>query len=857
MRVTAKILLLLLAAAVFLGCAGQRPPEVKKSDRSDASDRSDKSEKSDALPTIAEKTRHLERRAGFLTFYLDPRRGKIWLEVPPSTVEVLYVEGLVTGLGSNPVGLDRGQWSDAKLLRLRRLGGKVLVEEPNLGYRAGDLDDDSGDGTGAGEAERRAAAESFATSVLWAGEIAALDADGRSLVDFTSFAVRDAHGVVAKLRETGQGGYSLDAGRSALDPEGCLAFPDNVELRALLTYATGGDPGKEVEATAPTPTAVTLVQHHSLVRLPDDGYRPRRFDPRMGFHPIEFHDYAAPLDEPLMRRWITRHRLEKADPSAPTSPAVEPLVYYVDPGIPEPVRSAVIEGAGWWAAAFEAAGFEDAFRVELLPEDAHPLDVRYNVVQWVHRATRGWSYGGGVVDPRTGEIVKGHVLLGSLRVRQDRLIFEGLAGTGATGSGTDDDPIELALARIRQLAAHEVGHTLGLGHNFAASTLDRASVMDYPAPWVRVGDDGDLDFSRAYAAGVGAWDRHTIRWGYGRFPPGADESAELDRIVREGLEEGWIFLSDEDARPPGASDPRANLWDNGDDAVAELQRVLEVRRIALADFGADRVEKGRPLARLEEVLAPIYFYHRYQLDAAVKAVGGMEYHYALRGDGQEPTRVVAPERQRRALRTVLGILEPEVLDLPEPLLELLAPPPFEHDRGRERFATATAPAFDAVGAARTAADQVVTALLHPERLARLHDFHRRDGEHPGVEEVVAELLPAAFDAPPAEAPRRTALRRAVQRVVADRLIAAASSPAVRPGPKAWIEWGLTQIRDRWLDRPEAELGPEEATLRADVVRFLERRQSVDTVLGAAPAEPPPGSPIGAGPIGSACTFDDF
>ncbi|MEM7583868.1 MAG: zinc-dependent metalloprotease [Acidobacteriota bacterium] len=793
----------------------------------------------EALPTLEAKTAGLNAQQGFLNFYNDTRRGKIWLEIPPpqgergEALQLIYVGGLTSGLGSNPVGLDRGQIGDSKLLSVRRLGPKVLFEELNHRYRA--ISDDP--------AELRATAESFATSVLWAGEIAALDPDGRSLVDFTSFLIRDAHGVVGTLKETEQGDFKLDAARSAVDPAACLAFPDNIELEALLTF-TSSEPGEHVQSTAPTPEAVSLVTHYSLVRLPEPGYQPRRFDPRIGMLAIDFLDYGAELDEPVRKQWIQRHRLVKVDPAAERSRVVEPLIYYLDPGVPEPVRSALLDGARWWSDAFDEAGFIDAYRVEMLPEGVHPLDVRYNVIQWVHRSTRGWSYGTGVVDPRTGEILKGHVNLGSLRVRQDRLLFEGLAGTAKTGSGDADDPIQLALARIRQLSAHEVGHTLGITHNFAASTYDdRASVMDYPAPLVTVDGEGALDFSRAYGVGIGSWDVHTIRYGYSEPAPGVDEAEHLAAIVRDGLEAGLVFLSDDDARPAGAAEARANLWDNGTDPVDQLNVNLAVRRIALERFGEHNVLPGTPLAELQEVLATVYFHHRFQLDAAVKVVAGMEYNYAVRGDGQTVTQMIPGERQRRALKALLGILTPSTLDLPESVLELLAPRPFESERNREMFASSVEPAFDALGAAATAADQVMVALMQPERLGRLIDFHRRDASQPSLAEVLETIERAIFARPLDAAARHAELQHIVRRVVVDRWLELAVRPDVPRQVRAHLERALLRVRKSLPERDATEASAYDLALAGDIDRFMERRgRHMEPWLPPAPL--PPGSPIG-------------
>lgn len=828
--------LLILVTIALLATA---PAEAKRGKAKAAEEESseEKTETKDGLPSVAQKTEGLELLDSFLDLYLDRAAAKVWLAVPPPgddgvAAELIWFEGLRSGLGSNPVGLDRGQISEPIFLELRRIGPKILLQKPNLTYRALE----------AGEAERRATEESFAPSILWSQDIVAENPDGSSLVDLTPFLVRDAHDVPRRLREANQGSFALDLGRSVFDPAASLAFPSNLELEALLTY-TSSEPGDEVKATAADATSFTLVQHHSFVEPPDDGYEPRVFDPRIGLNELDVNDYAAPLDAPVDRRWVLRHRLQKKDPSAERSEVVEPLVYYIDSGAPEPVLGALLDGARWWTEAFEAAGFVDAFRVEVLPEDIHPLDVRYNVVQWVHRATRGWSYGSPLADPRTGEIIKGHVNLGSLRVRQDILIFEGLLGTEGTSGGAADDPIELALARIRQLSAHEIGHTLGVTHNFAASTYgDRESVMDYPAPLVTVGDDGRLDVSRAYGVGIGDWDIQTIRYGYATPAPGQSEDELLASIVRQGLDDGLLFLGDEEARPPGASDPRANLWDNGADAVVALEQALEVRRVALGSFGERNLAPGRPMTLLEEVLAPIYFYHRYQLDAAVKTLAGLEIHYAVRGDGQVPTRIVEAERQRRALEVVLRLLDPAELDLSESVLELLAPRPFGFDVSREMFTATTAPAFDALGAAQTVADQAVKALLQPERLARLHDQHRRNAEVPSVAEVLATVIAKAWEAPADEPPRLGAIRVLTRQVVSDRLIQLGRMthyPQLRAEAEHALQNGV-------LPRAEAAGDAYGSAIVRDVRRFLDRTDDEQRYF-VPPAEPPPGSPIGTTP----------
>ena len=582
-----------------------------------------------ARKSFEELTRDLQKLDGYFPVYWDAEGGRLLLEIPRFDAEFLYQVSLPTGVGSNPLGLDRGQLGDTRVVRFERTGPKVLLVEPNQRFRAITRDPQ----------ERRAVEESFARSVIWGFKVEAADG-ARVLVDATAFFLRDAHGVAERLRESSQGQYRLDETRSAVYLPRTKAFPKNTEVEATLTFTTEGQAGPLVRETVPAPQSVTVREHHSLVELPDGNYTPRPLDPRVGVFAVEFYDYGTPFTEPLEKRWIVRHRLEKKDPRAAVAEPVKPIVYYVDSGTPEPIRSALVEGASWWAEAFEAAGFRDAFQVKILPADADPMDVRYNVINWVHRSTRGWAYGSSITDPRTGEVIKGVVTLDSQRIRQDSLIGTGLVpayGDGRRGAGAQPpecelgaaaeadylaqldpaaDPARMSLARIRQLSAHEVGHTLGLAHNFAASTYGRASVMDYPAPLVEI-KNGRLDLSNAYATGIGAYDKFAIRYAYAQVPRGRDEAAELEKIVSEGVRAGMLFISDADARPRGAAHPLANLWDNGGDPVQMLRHEMEVRRIALAQFGLANVPAGSPLSLLEAKFLPLYLHHRYQLQAAV------------------------------------------------------------------------------------------------------------------------------------------------------------------------------------------------------------------------------------------------
>ena len=671
-------------------------------------------------PSIESLTSTMQKYEGYFDFYWDANSGKLWLEIDKLDTEFLYVNSLPAGVGSNDIGLDRGQLGAERVVSFSRSGNKVLLTHINYDYRAVSDNPD----------ERESVRQAFAQSVLWGFTVGA-ESRGRVLVDATKFLLRDAHGVAHTLKRNKQGTYKLEESRSAIYLPRTKAFEKNSEFEATLTFV-GQAEGDWIRSVTPTANAVTVRQHHSFIELPDADYEPRVFDPRCGYFSISYQDYATPIVEPLVKRFITRHRLEKKNPAARISEPVEPIVYYLDRGAPEPIKSALMDGAGWWNQAFAAAGYKDAFIVKELPADADPMDVRFNLIQWVHRSTRGWSYGSSVIDPRTGEIIKGHVSLGSLRVRQDFLIAQGLV-QGYAEDGTTPDPrlLEMALARLRQLSAHEVGHTIGLAHNFAASYNNRASVMDYPHPYITLDENGQIDFSKAYDDKIGAWDKRTVLYGYQDFPEGTDEANALQQILEENTQKGFQYISDQDARPAGGAHPLAHLWDNGASATEELERMIEVRQKALATFGLDNLAEGLPVAHLENILVPLYLSTRYQVEGVSKLIGGVAYDYSVNSERlkQQNTPIVKPvddELQREALLALTQTLKTEYLTVPKHILDLIPPQPIGYRRDRELFKTHTAMVFDPLGAAEISANNTLKFLLNPERLARVVEQHSRN-----------------------------------------------------------------------------------------------------------------------------------
>lgn len=801
----------------------------------------------EALPSIAEKTEGMEAIDGFVPLYWEEDTGTLWMEISRFEDPFLYYTSLVTGLGSNPVGLDRGQTGGQRLVQFERYGPKVHLVAKNTKYRATTRNPD----------EERAVTEAFASGVLWGFDVAAEGEEGHSvLVDATDFIVRDAYGVVERLKETDQGSFTLDDRRSTPYLKNTKAFPRNTEMEARLTYTTDEEPGEYVQETAADPYAVTLRVRYSFAQLPDtSGYEPRLYDPRSGYGYTYFQDYTEPIGTSMDQRLINRHRLTCAEAPGEDGvcPVEEPIVYYLDRGTPEPVRSALLEGARWWADAFEAAGYENAFRVEMLPEEADPMDIRYNVIQWVHRRTRGWSYGLSVTDPRTGEILKGDVTLGSRRVRQDYLLAEGLLapyeGEHADGFRSENDPmLKMALARIRQLSAHEIGHTLGLAHNFAASATpgERASVMDYPAPLARVEND-TISLDEAYDTGVGSWDILAIRYGYENPAPGQSKDDLFRSIFREQKEQEIGYITDQDARPDGAAHPKGHLWDNGTDAVEALENEMEVRRYALDRFGERVIQSGEPMALMEEVLVPVYLRHRYQVTATSKLLGGVGYDYALRGEnGVRLTDRVSAEEQEAALAGLLETIDPPTLALPKTVRERLPPRPPGHPDNRELFDGYTSPTLDVYAPGEVAASMVLSAVVQPERAMRLIAQHDENENLPSLRAVLSHVTDEVWKSSVPDDRYHAELQRTVQQVWTDVLLSRADESDVAPAVQARVRQHLGTLAD-WLDRnpgASAETQAHRERINGSIRRFLERNHDADVPTPT--VDPPPGDPIGQG-----------
>jgi hypothetical protein len=802
-----------------------------------------------APPAISVKIAGMKHFDGFISMDWDALAGKLYLEIPRMSSDgrspdLIYSNSLPYGTGSNDLGLDRGQLSPGRIVRFERSGPKVLLVAPNMAFRASSDDPD----------EQLAVTQSFPESVLWGFTVAAESPDS-VLIDATDFFLHDGHGITDMLTRLNQGAYHVDASRSTIALDDTKAFPKNTEVEAELTFTTDAPPrGEFVNNVTPDPHAMTIRERTSFIELPPAGFTPRRFNPRSGYFETRYRDYTAPLGEPLDQLFITRHRLIKKDPNCVSAcVAIAPIQYYVDRGAPEPIRSALVEGARWWDQAFQAAGWaKDTFRVDVLPAGADPMDVRYNIIQWVHRYTRGWSYGDAIADPRTGEIIKGNVTLGSLRGRQDYMIAEALLSPykgGTVPANSKDDPmLQMVLARIRQLAAHETGHTLGLAHNFAASTVMQSdSVMDYPHPYITLDTDGKIDASHAYAVNIGAWDKVAIDYGYRQFAPGTTSAAELsalNKILSDADHAGQVYITDEDARPFGSAHPLAHLWDNGKNPADELERVLAVRAVALKSFGEDAIRPGTPMAQLELTLVPLYLYHRYQTEAAIKEIGGLDYRYNERGDGLPSPAIVDLAEQKKALTAVLKTLSPEVLTLPESILRLLPPVPPGYPRTRESFPSHTGLTFDPVAAAESAADLTLNVLLDPARASRLIEHHMREPKSLSLRVILEAVSSAVAERPEAGHSMSSEVERAVEFRAVEAMLELAVNPQASSQARAIARSHIANVLKQLTSAAPLQDTAEAIHRAALIDRMTEFEHDPSKFVPAPPVEAPPGMPIG-------------
>jgi hypothetical protein len=781
--------------------------------------------------SIAGRTAGMERLDGFLPIYLDPRQARILLEIPRDSTRALLLVSQATGLGSNPIGIDRGASGETHVARFDHDGDRVLLVLENWAYRGSTTNSD----------HARAIAEAFPPSTVASMPLLA-EEGGRLLVDATEVALRDWNDVVRTLAQSQQGTYVVARDRSGIYRPDTKAFPENTEIDASLTFAATAHPGPIVESIVPDGKAFTLRQHLSFVKLPDAGFRTRERDPRVGFFGVTYKDYARPIQQSLSVTLASRHRLQRIDPNDPRSPIKEPIRYYVDRGIPEPIRSATLEGVKWWEQAFDRAGLVGGFKAELLPEGVDPMDARYNVVQWENRNERGWSVGGALTDPRTGEMIKGMARLDSHRARTDYNLYAALMGADATPADT-----AFVLARVRQVSAHEVGHTLGLEHNYIASTYERASVMDYPPPRVRLDANGRIDLSQAYGVGPGAYDIWAIHWGYGVFPV-ANEPDSLHAIVADGLRRGYLFLSDADARPEYGSDPRVNLWDDAASAFDFLKAETSVRRMAISKFGERNIRAGEPINLLQERFAALYFMHRFALNALSKTIGGMEYSNAVRGDGQQATRPIPYQQQANALRDMLAALRPEELAIPDTVLSLMSPNATAVTPFVELFGSRTRPAFDELGAGQTLAQMIVDMILQRDRAARLVEFATRGtGQHLTLGATIDALVSATWNAN-APAPKLAALQRVTQRVVTEKLLYLAADSDAAPEVRAMAAFKVGDLRNRARGKLAAAKDDDERahwlSVVNDCTRWIDKGELPKLTRSLVA---PPGDPFGIDP----------
>jgi hypothetical protein len=736
--------------------------------------------------------------------------GRALVTLPADGMRLLYFNALASGFGATSPLLDRGQLGDEALLRFERRGSRMLVVRENPVFMAA-----------GGAASSRAAAESFPEAVLAALEIVE-EGRGTLRVDISELLLADVMQLARALEQAGRGKFSVERARSFVDASNTASFPRNTEVRTVLSFSVS-NPDTLFLQHAADGRAISFAVQHSFFALPDDGYRPREFHPRSGFFPHVAFDFAQGLDGDYRRRQLVRWRLVPKDKDAYLRGELvepeQPIVYYLDPAIPEPYRSAFREGGLWYRTLFEAAGFRNAFDIRDLPVEVNPADARYNVIMWVHRSSRGPSVGPAHRDVRSGEILRSIVRMDSYRSLVNHDIWMGLRPAAGTRSLALDSEA-MAMARQRQHAAHEIGHTLGLAHNFIAASQDRASVMDYPVPLVTLDADGHIDLSAAYAEGPGAFDRFAIRYGYTWFPDAESERRGLAAILAEADAEGLKFITGDDAGPAG-SIPEATIWVEGATMLEALERTLQVRQRLLSAFDETALAPGEPYWFLNKRLAYVYLHHRSALQGAIKAIGGVNYQYALYGEDVAPMSPIPAEEQRAALMLVLSALTPQQLQVPDSALALIPPAPFGWEGGWQGIGDAAPIGSDAGPIlterylAHALASEITDALLLPERVNRLRAF--------SPDELMGAMLDHSWRSPPPG--DNPALQQLIQRAVLDSLLDLAGSARSAVSVRAAAEWQLAQLQDeleRRRPRARSQAEAAEAAHRAAAARDIQR-----------------------------------
>ncbi len=795
-------------------------------------------------------TKDAQRSDGHFTVYRKDER--VWVALLPAQLGEAFLFSVDVAQGLGERGLYGNQMGRSYVAYFRRSGERIQLVARNEEFFAA-----------AGTPQSRFVGESFAESLIASAPVASLPHPETKalLIDAGALLIADIPGYLTRLEAAFRMPFALDRNNSAIVKLTNQAQQSVFEVRAH--YAVPKLPAPPLKPAAeaapappralPDPRSAFLGFRYSFARLPAEPMRPRVADERIGHFTVAREDFSEDTSAKRRRHFVQRWRLDKRDPAAAVSATREPLVFWLDRNIPEKYRRAVAGGVLEWNKAFERIGLKDAIAVRQQEgaDDIEQGPARRAVVRWFTGADVGFAIGPRRADPRTGEILKGHVSLGSLRIRQDFMIAQGLLSPFRGAHPDVEKAREMALARIRQLSAHEVGHTLGLAHNYASSVNNRASVMDYPHPLINLTDAGEIDLSKAYDTGIGEWDKMAIRYGYSDFPSLTDEKQALEMIIRESIDRSLYFISDRDARPMGSAHPYAHLWDNQLNAADELNRMIEIRKIVIHNFGINSIPEGTPLSSLEDVFVTVYLLHRYQLEAACKVVGGLYYTYALKGDGQIITELISPEKQTMALKAVLRTLQPEFLKIPENILQLFPPKALDYYDTREDFKSKTGLTFDPLSAAESTADLSLTLLLHPERTARLVEHHARDRHQPDLLGVLDDVVENTWHQSYSD-PYDAEINRAVSKLVLEHLFNLCENENSTRQVKAIALAQIIEL-DQWLGRKTETRNMEERAHYLYAIEMIRRfRERPELFKTPEIQELPLGPPIGTDPSG--CDF---